>query len=626
MPRLLKQIQKEPDLVQRYAAAFAKEPALKEVGFNFISAHSKGLFDSRAEATIKDVERNPEAVFAIMSVAPSIRLSEETLAKAILLFYTTSKLVPVGITEEALEEWLFVETPGNAKSSVLKQLKQRCLDAGLGPAVEATDDSESSSRAASHEDLDSVAPAPSKASSGFDWSRLQKRLQERLGDKLELLAESRGLKQKPVATPARARDALPDFVLESLSKQVPAVAPFATTAGEDDAAAEKEPKTNTKKAKSKAVKNKGGKKKSKKQQEIAGPEVEEALKLDEPAPCDQSSPAGPEQRGASPSQSLDPAALLQQPDVKYNPKTFSQMRLAFIKQQKETGMNHAQANQAWMSSNVRADLVSQLPEKEAKRRRSAGTHQRSILFPCGNEGYSFVRIGNLLASRVALLAYFSLALLCRFVVEQPGGSAAEIHPRMQQLFDKYSVYRTAIWGANYANDNNCSPKRHWLYGNDRMFLQRLAVAAGYLSKEKMQELTGDLVKRVRKEDGTWSWSGRKDALQASQQYHERFGAHIAELKKEMADHQWEALGSDIDWKQEEDIDLWEDVWPFCFHGNQCGDWLLWQFVIAEAKLFEVITYLREQSSFRPSDRWSALLDRAYRDVKMLRQMTFVDDE
>ena len=148
--------------------------------------------------------------------------------------------------------------------------------------------------------------------------------------------------------------------------------------------------------------------------------------------------------------------------------------------------------------------------------RSAGSHQRSILFPCGNEGYPFVSLGNLLASRVALLAYFSLALLCRFVLEQPGGSAAEIHPRLQQLFNGYRIFRTAIWGGNYANDNNCTPKRHWLYGNDRMFLQRLAVAAGYMSKERMHELTGDLVKRVRKDDGTWSWSGRKDALQASQ--------------------------------------------------------------------------------------------------------------
>ena len=109
---------------------------------------------------------------------------------------------------------------------------------------------------------------------------------------------------------------------------------------------------------------------------------------------------------------------------------------------------------------------------------------------------------------------------------------------------------------------------------------------------------------------------------APRQYHDRFGAHFAELKKEMADHHWEALGfssvffwlhefvpqrrfrkapfknakqssskratlnffrrdlffghcmfetifwEDIDWKNEEDIDLWEDAWAFCFHSNR----------------------------------------------------------
>ena len=324
-----------------------------------------------------------QVVFATMSVAPSIRLSEEILAKAILAFYVSSKLVPAGITEEALEEWsakmgaglrklgskfrrLFWETPGNAKSPGLKQLKQRCIDAGISRDVVANDDSESSSRAASHEDLDNVAPAPSKASSSFDWSRLQQRLKQCMGDKLDLLAETKGLKKRPVATPIRGKDGLPDFVLESLSRQLPAVAPFATTAGEDDTVAvEEQAKPKKPKGKSSA-KNKGGKR-SKKHKEIAGPEVEEGLKLDEP-PVD-ACPAALEQPGTSPPQGLDPAALLQQPDVKYNPNTFSKMRLAFIKQQKEKGMKHVEANQAWMSSNLRADLLSQLPEKELKRRR-----------------------------------------------------------------------------------------------------------------------------------------------------------------------------------------------------------------------------------------------------------------
>ena len=32
-------------------------------GFNFITAHSKGLFNSKQDATVKDVEKNCEAAF-----------------------------------------------------------------------------------------------------------------------------------------------------------------------------------------------------------------------------------------------------------------------------------------------------------------------------------------------------------------------------------------------------------------------------------------------------------------------------------------------------------------------------------------------------------------------------------
>ena len=46
MPRLLKQLQKEPDLVQKYAAAFAKEPVLKEVGsLTSILSKSSSFFE-----------------------------------------------------------------------------------------------------------------------------------------------------------------------------------------------------------------------------------------------------------------------------------------------------------------------------------------------------------------------------------------------------------------------------------------------------------------------------------------------------------------------------------------------------------------------------------------------------
>lgn len=43
-----------------------------------------------------------QAIFAVISVAPDgIRLSEDILARAIVSFYTSQKLVPAGISQEA---------------------------------------------------------------------------------------------------------------------------------------------------------------------------------------------------------------------------------------------------------------------------------------------------------------------------------------------------------------------------------------------------------------------------------------------------------------------------------------------------------------------------------------------
>ena len=84
MPRVLKQLKEQPDLVDKYVAAFAGEPALKQalakfflvlldkffvipagtcnlqVGFSFVRSHSSGLFE-KSNATIRGVELNPEA-------------------------------------------------------------------------------------------------------------------------------------------------------------------------------------------------------------------------------------------------------------------------------------------------------------------------------------------------------------------------------------------------------------------------------------------------------------------------------------------------------------------------------------------------------------------------------------
>lgn len=117
---------------------------------------------------------------------------------------------------------------------------------------------------------------------------------------------------------------------------------------------------------------------------------------------------------------------------------------------------------------------------------------------------------------MALLAMYSMALLCVFVIEQPQNSQAENHPRLASLFERYSIFRSGIWGANYANDTNCSAKRHWLYSNDSMLLQRLSDQAGHLAKEKRDALTVNLVKKQKRADGSWTWSGDRSTLKASQ--------------------------------------------------------------------------------------------------------------
>lgn len=57
----------------------------------------------------------------------------------------------------------------------------------------------------------------------------------------------------------------------------------------------------------------------------------------------------------------------------------------------------------------------------------------------GNLGYDFVRIGNLLASRMALLIMVASARGCRWLVEQPSGSILESHPRFQHILSIIKV-------------------------------------------------------------------------------------------------------------------------------------------------------------------------------------------
>lgn len=150
--------------------------------------------------------------------------------------------------------------------------------------------------------------------------------------------------------------------------------------------------------------------------------------------------------------------------------------------------------------------------------RSAGTHQRSILFPCGNRKYSFVKNGNRLASRFSMVMWYCLALGHVFLLEQPHGSMCELHPRMEMIFAVCCIFKCGIWGGLYALDRSeASPKRHVLYSNDEKLLHELTLAAGHMTKEDMASFDGPaLVKRQKREGGGESWTGVPGVLTKSQ--------------------------------------------------------------------------------------------------------------
>ena len=392
-----------PTLLPRLFVCTDRAPV--QVGLSFCTAHSDGLFNSKKDATLKDVALNPEAfafnlplvelppvthdfqhcagfashvlfecaqvAFAIMSVNSSeLRLSEEMLAKAILDFYTTCGLVPHGISIEALETWaskmahgarkvtskfrrLYAETPDNAKNVVLRDLKARCQAAGILAASAAT--SSGGSRPASHEDLEEVHQPQRPA-----WlEALQSKLLERAKSKAKAAEEPQ--QTRPVATPSRSHH-VPKFVLENLGKQTPVVEPFVTTGNEDDdrtmqpVAEEKKRKKPVSKTNKKS---KGGKKKK---PEITGDEVEAALQLEEPA-----APQGP---SLDTNQKDDVEAAEGQRDALcYSPRKFNDARKAYVADQRKSGMKYQDALASWMRSDLRASYLESMSPSEMKRRR-----------------------------------------------------------------------------------------------------------------------------------------------------------------------------------------------------------------------------------------------------------------
>ena len=129
-----------------------------------------------------------------------------------------------------------------------------------------------------------------------------------------------------------------------------------------------------------------------------------------------------------------------------------------------------------------------------------------------------MKTGNRLAARCALMLYYSLSCGCRVLLEQPHGSTACHHPRLDGIFSNLPIFQTRIWGGAYAADTcAATPKRHVLYSNDASLLSRLSTAAGHLTGEELSALSGEkLVRKRKRDDGTETWTGNKDTMTKSQ--------------------------------------------------------------------------------------------------------------
>lgn len=92
--------------------------------------------------------------------------------------------------------------------------------------------------------------------------------------------------------------------------------------------------------------------------------------------------------------------------------------------------------------------------------RNVGTSKRSTSRPFGEEKYSSVHMGNVLASRTLLLMMVAHTLGCVFILEQPKGSLMENLPTFQELLQKIPIWRHTLQMGHYGAP---SKKPTWLY-------------------------------------------------------------------------------------------------------------------------------------------------------------------
>lgn len=116
------------------------------------------------------------------------------------------------------------------------------------------------------------------------------------------------------------------------------------------------------------------------------------------------------------------------------------------------------------------------------------------------------------------MVIYSLSASCRFLLEQPQGSLAPLHPRLEPLMQEHRIYKQGVWGGAWADDTaTTTPKRHLLFSNDIQLLRELGLAAAHLSKDELNNMCGEpLTKKTKRADGSTAWTGDKQRLSASQ--------------------------------------------------------------------------------------------------------------
>lgn len=141
--------------------------------------------------------------------------------------------------------------------------------------------------------------------------------------------------------------------------------------------------------------------------------------------------------------------------------------------------------------------------------------------PLGNPDIDIVRIGNIMVARLVLCLYVCVARGILFIFEQPQGSTAQAHPKMQEFFKHNIVYRTTAAHIDFDGD---SVKPFWLYCMD----QRIQHINKYKTSDERRDARA-LGRSYTNTNGKRCYDGDHAGLKKSQAYTPEFGRAVLSL-------------------------------------------------------------------------------------------------